>query len=142
MPTCVSFSTGHGLPTKLFLELFHPLTDASLSRVAFESALRFDLTVRAGILAGCPSTTPVGLVLGPALPWADFPSPGTLRLSATEILTPFIVTQSCIFTCCRSTNPSGMASTLTATLSYRACALADSAQTLFPIIIGAKVLDQ
>ena len=35
-----------------------------------------------------------------------------------------------------------MASTLTATLSYRAYALADSAYTLFPIIIGAKVLDQ
>ena len=41
-----------------------------------------------GISTGCPSTTPHGLALGPDLPWADEPSPGTLGLSAGEILTP------------------------------------------------------
>ena len=35
----------------------------------------------------CPSTTPFGLALGPDLPWADEPSPGTLRFSAAKILT-------------------------------------------------------
>ena len=34
-----------------------------------------------------PSPTPLGLGLGPGLPWADEPSPGTLRLSAGRILT-------------------------------------------------------
>jgi len=111
------------VPGRLFLEPIHP---TSARRPA-----RFTV----------PSTLLIGLALGTAHAWAELPSPGNLRFSATEILTPFIVTQSCIFTCCRSTNPSGMASTLTATLSYRACALADSAQTLFPIIIGAKGLD-
>ena len=37
--------------------------------------------------ACCPSTTPFGLALGPDLPWADEPSPGTLRFSAAKILT-------------------------------------------------------
>ena len=40
-----------------------------------------------GISTGCPSTTPLGLTLGPDLPWADEPSPGTLGHSAEEILT-------------------------------------------------------
>jgi hypothetical protein len=59
-----------------------------------------------------------------------------------EILTPFIVTQACIFTSCRSSNPSGMPSTLTGTLSYQSFDSAVSVQTLFPIIIGAEFLDQ
>src|ERR671920_1359994 len=40
-----------------------------------------------GISARCPSTTPVGLALGPGSPWADKPGPGTLGQSAAEILT-------------------------------------------------------
>ena len=40
-----------------------------------------------GISTGRPSTTPLGLALGPDLPWADEPSPGTLGHSAEEILT-------------------------------------------------------
>ncbi len=40
-----------------------------------------------GISTSCPSTTPLGLALGPDLPWADEPSPGTLGQSAEEILT-------------------------------------------------------
>ena len=35
-----------------------------------------------GISTGCPSTTPVGLALGPDLPWADQLDPGTLSQSA------------------------------------------------------------
>ena len=41
----------------------------------------------AGISTCCPSVTPFGLSLGPDLPWADEPSPGTLRLSMAWILT-------------------------------------------------------
>ena len=40
-----------------------------------------------GISTGYPSITPLGLTLGPDLPWADEPSPGTLGHSAEEILT-------------------------------------------------------
>ena len=40
-----------------------------------------------GISTCCPSPTPFGLGLGPDLPWADEPSPGTLRLSMAKILT-------------------------------------------------------
>ena len=35
----------------------------------------------------CPSTTPLGLALGPDLPWADEPAPGNLSLAADRILT-------------------------------------------------------
>ena len=59
-----------------------------------------------------------------------------------EILTPFIVTQACIFTSCRSTNPFGMASALTGTLPYHVKTSAVSVRTLFPIIIGTGFLDQ
>jgi hypothetical protein len=40
-----------------------------------------------GISTGCPSTTPVGLALGPDLPWADQLDPGTLSQSAQEFPT-------------------------------------------------------
>src|SRR3712207_896027 len=40
-----------------------------------------------GISTRCPSTTPVGLALGPDLPRADEPSPGTLGQSADGFLT-------------------------------------------------------
>ena len=40
-----------------------------------------------GISTCCPSTTPLGLVLGPDLPWADEPAPGNLSHSADKILT-------------------------------------------------------
>ena len=39
-------------------------------------------TAGTGISTGCPSTTPVGLALGPDLPWADQLDPGTLSQSA------------------------------------------------------------
>lgn len=40
-----------------------------------------------GISTRCPSTTPVGLALGPDLPRADEPGPGTLGHSADGFLT-------------------------------------------------------
>lgn len=40
-----------------------------------------------GISTGFPSPTPSGLGLGPDLPWADYPSPGNLRLPAARFLT-------------------------------------------------------
>src|SRR5438105_10099869 len=100
-----------------------------------------------GILTGCPSTTPFGLVLGSDLPWADLPSPGNLRLSATVLLTPFIATHVRIIT---STSSSGLfspPSTYRGTLPYRLgrhCLpkLAASVSRLVPIIFGAELLDQ
>ena len=44
-------------------------------------------TAGTGISTGCPSTTPVGLALGPDLPWADQLDPGTLSQSAQTFLT-------------------------------------------------------
>lgn len=51
-----------------------------------------------GILTRFPSATPFGLTLGPDLPWADEPSPGTLGLTARWILTTFIATHAGILT--------------------------------------------
>ena len=59
-----------------------------------------------------------------------------------EILTPFIVTQADIFTCYRSTDPSGTASKPIATLLYHSYESAVSVHVLFPIIIGTGFLDQ
>ena len=66
----------------------------------------------AEILICCPSAAPFGLTLGPDFPWADDPSPGTLVLSAEEILTPLIVTHTGIRTSIRSNSPSGLPSPL------------------------------
>ena len=51
-----------------------------------------------GISTRCPSTTPVGLALGPDSPWEDWPGPGTLGLSAGKVLTCLIATHACILT--------------------------------------------
>jgi hypothetical protein len=64
-----------------------------------------------GISTCCPSTTPFGLALGPDLPWADEPTPGTLRLSADRILTCLFVTHTGILTSMQSTSPYGLTST-------------------------------
>lgn len=58
-----------------------------------------------GISTRCPSTTPVGLALGPDSPWADWPAPGTLGLSAGKVLTCLIATHACILTPTPSTAP-------------------------------------
>lgn len=63
-----------------------------------------------GISTCSPSTTPFGLALGPDLPWADEPSPGTLGLSADKILTCLFATHTGILTSIRSTSPSSSAS--------------------------------
>src|SRR5581483_12394130 len=76
----------------------------------------------AGILTGCPSTTPFGLVLGSDSPWADLPSPGNLRLSANGILTRFIVTCSGMITRVPSTARRPCRFALDATLSYHSIA--------------------
>jgi hypothetical protein len=59
-----------------------------------------------GISTRCPSTTPVGLALGPDSPWADWPGPGNLGLSAGKVLTCLIATHACILTPHTSTTPS------------------------------------
>ena len=73
------------LPTRLY---------AHNQRCALPTLLRHSILKRpAGsieISINCPSPTPFGLSLGPGLPWEDEPSPGNLRFSAGEILTPLI----------------------------------------------------
>src|SRR5699024_9044851 len=63
-----------------------------------------------GISTRCPSTTPVGLALGPDSPWEDELDPGTLSHPAGKILTCLFVTHACILTRALSTTPHGMAS--------------------------------
>ena len=63
-----------------------------------------------GFSTRCPSPTPFGLNLGPDLPWADEPSPGTLRLSAGLILTDLFATHTGILTRGLSTPPHDEAS--------------------------------
>ena len=49
--------------------------------------LLLTINISTGISTCCPSATPLGLTLGPDLPWADEPAPGNLSLSADRILT-------------------------------------------------------
>jgi hypothetical protein len=76
-----------------------------------------------GISTRCPSTTPVGLALGPDSPWADWPGPGTLGLSAGKVLTCLIATHACILTPHTSTTPSLGGFTGEGTLPYPALRL-------------------
>ena len=71
-----------------------------------------------GISTRCPSTTPVGLALGPDSPWADWPGPGTLGLSAGKVLTCLIATHACILTPAPSTTESLRGFTGYGTLPY------------------------
>ena len=71
-----------------------------------------------GISTRCPSTTPVGLALGPDSPWADWPGPGTLGLSAGKVLTCLIATHACILTPTPSTTGSLRCFTGCRTLPY------------------------
>ena len=71
-----------------------------------------------GISTRCPSTTPVGLALGPDSPWADWPAPGTLGLSAGKVLTCLIATHACILTPTPSTTESLRGFTGCRTLPY------------------------
>ena len=71
-----------------------------------------------GISTRCPSTTPVGLALGPDSPWAEQPGPGTLGLPAPLIPTADIATHACILTPAPSTGPSQAGFTGNGTLPY------------------------
>ena len=72
-----------------------------------------------GILTCCPSPTPFGLGLGPDLPWAESPGPGTLRFSVGEILAPLIATYATISSCGTSSTPHGMPSSVNTMLLYQ-----------------------
>ena len=87
-----------------------------------------------GISTRCPSTTPVGLALGPDSPWADWPGPGTLGLSAGKVLTCLIATHACILTPTPSTTRSLCGFTGCRTLPYPPTPLAhqpESQQAMF-----------
>ncbi len=68
-------------------------------------------TVSTGISTCCPSTTPLGLALGPDLPRADEPSSGNLGFSVRGILTHVPLLTPAFSSIC-STAPSGTASSL------------------------------
>jgi hypothetical protein len=99
-----------------------------------------------GISTRCPSTTPVGLALGPDSPWADWPGPGTLGLSAGKVLTCLIATHACILTPTPSTTGSLRGFTGCRTLPYPTRHTSDCrgfGGVLEPrYIIGAQSLDQ
>ena len=73
------------LPTRLHA-LFHPCAMPTLLRHSILKRCQSSIEIS----INCPSPTPFGLSLGPGLPWEDEPSPGNLRFSAGEILTPLI----------------------------------------------------
>ena len=99
-----------------------------------------------GISTRCPSTTPVGLALGPDSPWADWPGPGTLGLSAGKVLTCLIATHACILTPTPSTTRSLGGFTGCRTLPYptrHKVRCRGFGGVLEPrYIIGAQSLDQ
>ena len=97
-----------------------------------------------GISTRCPSTTPVGLALGPDSPWADWPGPGTLGLSAGKVLTCLIATHACILTPHTSTVESLHCFCGEGTLPYPALSCCRGfGGVLEPrYIIGAQSLDQ
>ena len=70
------------------------------------------------ILICFPSVTRFRLTLGADLPYDDERCVGNLRLSAREILTPFIVTHVSILTSDTSSKPPGSPSTAYRTLLY------------------------
>ena len=63
-----------------------------------------------GLATCCPSATPLGLTLGPALPWADQPSPGTLGLPVSVILTHFALLMPAFSLPCCPPNLAGLTS--------------------------------
>ena len=82
----------HRLPTTSPVQrLHHSHLVRRLSRRLHGLSIAWFSTGRSkagtGISTGCPSTTPVGLALGPDLPWADQLDPGTLSQSAQTFLT-------------------------------------------------------
>ena len=74
-----------------------------------------------GLATCCPSATPLGLTLGPALPWADQPSPGTLGLPVSVILTHFALLMPAFSLPCCPPNLAGSTSPHMAPLPIRTC---------------------
>ncbi len=96
-----------------------------------------------GISTRCPSTTPVGLALGPDSPWADWPGPGTLGLTAGKVLTCLIATHACILTPPHSTTGHPMASLHEGRSPTQPFGCRGFGGVLEPrYIIGAQSLDQ
>ena len=96
-----------------------------------------------GISTRCPSTTPVGLALGPDSPWADWPGPGTLGLTAGKVLTCLIATHACILTPPPSTTGHPVASRNGGRSPTQPCGCRGFGGVLEPrYIIGAQSLDQ
>src|SRR6195952_2596442 len=80
-------TTTHSGPVQPF-DPSHPkvIGDRSFGRLA-EWIRHGRAYTSTGISTRCPSTTPVGLALGPGSPWAEKPGPGTLGHPAAEFLT-------------------------------------------------------
>ena len=108
------------------------------------SVLRYQTEYSTGILTCFPSTTPVGLALGPDSPSMDEPSGGILRFSGHWILTNVCVTQADILTSASSTVTYITASPYSRTLPYRYFFKypTASADHLVPDIFGARTLHQ
>ena len=99
--TCVGFRYGYiqlnsgfswHRPSPLRYFFFAPPCGAGLSIPRLESVTcvpTFKSYVSAGISTCCPSTTPLGLALGPDFPRADQLYPGILGYSVNRILTYF-----------------------------------------------------
>jgi hypothetical protein len=102
--------------------------------------------ISTGILTCYPSTTPLGLALGPDSPPTDEPSGGTLRFSGHWILTNVFVTQANILTSVLSTLTYVKASPKNGTLPYlfpfHKENITASAGHLVPAIVGARTLYQ
>lgn len=95
------------------------------------------------ISTGYPSTTPVGLALGPDSPWEDELDPGTLSHPADRILTYQFVTHACILTRTQSTPPYGNASTHARRSPTQKKICRGFGGVLEPhYIVGAEPLDQ
>ena len=101
-------------PTSLYRDFHHP---DGLPSCVPPSLKRFPGGT--GILTCFPSATPLGLTLGTDLPWADDLYPGNLRLTASGILTRFIVTHVSIIPCTTSSSPLGLPSQASAMLTGR-----------------------
>ena len=85
LPLIPQLTGGAVLPTPPRLRTW---TGCSLPRRAAPPASRLSLQVGgAGILTGYPSATPFGLTLGPAFPYVDWPSVGSLGLPGGRVLT-------------------------------------------------------
>jgi len=95
MPSLASLQTPHQASSLCETDL--PISRTALldrhhqpAHLAFRVAPSYKRVFNGtGLATCCPSVSPFGLPLGPALPWADQPSPGTLGLSVSMILAYF-----------------------------------------------------